>query len=112
MPKKVIKLDNLKDIEETFIQIGGNKAILGLKLLSEAMFCEKTLDNLKKQIEAEGTTSEMCQGAYSITRESPALRSYNTLIKNYQSLIKQINELLGEQISAKEKDDLEEFLSK
>ena len=36
----------------------------------------------------------MCQGEYSIDRENPALKSYNTTIKNYQALIKQITELL------------------
>ena len=52
----------------------------------------------------------MCQGAYSIDRENPALRSYNTSIKNYQSLIKQITELLPKDEKSIE-DEFDEFNS-
>ena len=67
---KKIDYKDLKSLEKTFIDMGTDKAKLGLSL------------------------TEMCQGSYSINRENPALRSYNISIKNYQSLVKQITELL------------------
>ena len=36
----------------------------------------------------------MSQGKYSIDRANPALTQYNSMIKNYQSTVKQINDLL------------------
>ena len=53
-------------------------------------------DNLVK-VEKDGVVTEMCQGNYNIDRENPALKSYNTTIKNYQALIKQITDLLPNQ---------------
>ena len=103
------KIEDLDKIEKAFEKLGGNKAILGLKLLKEAQFHEKTLETLRANIEANGATSEMCQGSYSITRENPELKSYNTMVKNYQSLIKQINDLLGTG-GGSASDELEEFL--
>ena len=36
----------------------------------------------------------MCQGEYSIERANPALNQYNSLIKNYNSTVKQIYDIL------------------
>lgn len=110
MKKEILRYKELKKIEKTFKLIKGNKSILGLTLLEEAIFCGSTLDNLKKAITADNLVDDMCQGNYSIKRENPALRSYNALIKNYQSLIKQINELLANQVVQDKPDDLENFI--
>ena len=58
--------------------------------------CEKTCWCPKK-VKKDGVVTEMCQGNYNIDRENPALKSYNTTIKNYQALIKQITDLLPNQ---------------
>ena len=54
----------------------------------------------------------MCQGSYSIDRESPAMRSYNATVKNFQSLIKQINEMLPDNDGPKEGEALMSFITK
>ena len=46
------------------------------------------------KIEDEGVVVSMCQGKYNIDRANPALSQYNMLIKNYQTCIKNINDLL------------------
>jgi hypothetical protein len=51
----------------------------------------------------------MCQGNYSIDRESPALKSYNTTIKNYQTLIKQITDLLPVETKKDVGDEFDKF---
>ena len=91
---KVVSYKDLKSLENTFVSMGTDKAKLGLALIEEATFLGKTLVVLKRKVEEDGVVTEMCQGSYSINRENPALRSYNISIKNYQSLIKQITELL------------------
>ena len=55
---------------------------------------KKTLNKLKKELTEKGVVTEMSQGKYSIDRANPALTQYNSMIKNYQSTIKQINDLL------------------
>lgn len=94
MKKKEVELSELRKIFE-----GSNdsKSKLGLSLLEKAEFMNTTLDQLRKKVEENGVVTQMCQGSYSIDRENPALRSYNTTIKNYTSIIKQLCELLPEQ---------------
>ena len=55
---------------------------------------KKTLNKLKKELVEKGVVTEMSQGKYSIDRANPALTQYNSMIKNYQSTVKQINDLL------------------
>lgn len=94
MKTKKLSYKDLEKIKSAFEEIGGDKATVGIPLVEEAMFCCETLEQLKAEIKANGVVTEMCQGNYSIQRENPALKSYNTTIKNFQSLIKQICNLL------------------
>lgn len=70
------------------------KGMLGLTLIKELEFMKKTLTNLKKELVDKGVVTEMPQGKYSIERANPALSQYNSMIKNYQSTVKQISDLL------------------
>lgn len=107
--KKVeISYDKLVDLKDTFREIGGDVEKLGISLIDEAMFCGETLTKLKEKVNADGVVTEMSQGNYSIERENPALKSYNTTIKNYQALVKQIVELLPN-ANAKTDDGFDEF---
>lgn len=85
---------DLKELEKTFKSMNNDRGRLGLNLIDEAVFLSATLEKLKDVLMNEDIVVEMQQGTYSINRSNPALASYNTSIKNYQSLIKQINELL------------------
>ena len=91
--KKVKEID-LKSLKKTFEEMDSDKGRLGLTLLDETIFMKMTLDELKKNVQDNGVVTKMCQGKYDIERANPALNQYNSLIKNYQNSIKQINELL------------------
>ena len=67
---------------------------LGLSLIDKAIFMEKTLQDLQKEIDENGVLTEMCQGAYNIERANPALQAYNVTIKNYTTVVKQLNDML------------------
>ena len=95
--KKMLAYEDLKTLKETFEKMDNDKSKLALSLLDEAYFCGDTLKKLKEKVEKDGVVTEMCQGNYNIDRENPALKSYNTTIKNYQALIKQITDLLPNQ---------------
>ena len=82
---------------------------LGLSLIAEIEFMKKTLTSLKKEINTNGVVTEMCQGKYNISRANPAITAYNAMVKNYNSTIKQVYDLLKP--SQKEmSDDFDEFL--
>ena len=90
---------NLKELKKAFEAMStedsvSNRAILGLNLVREAEFMKSTLNKLKKEITSKGVVTEMDQGKYTIDRGNPALSQYNQLVKNYQSCIKAINDLL------------------
>lgn len=88
-----IKQINFTLLKKTFDDMNNEKGMLGLALIKEAEFMKKTLTKLKKEI-GNQMVVPMDQGKYVIERANPALSPYNTMSKNYQSLIKQINDLL------------------
>lgn len=88
-----IKAVNFKSLKELFNEMDNEKGMLGLALIKEAEFMKITLTKLKREMN-KGVVTEMSQGKYSIDRANPALTQYNAMIKNYQSTIKQINDLL------------------
>lgn len=100
MAKKVI--DNLDDIEATFVAMDNDKGKVGLALLEEARFIKSTLERLKKEIQDNDMVGEMQQGSYSITRSNPALKTYNTTSDNYRKIMKQIIDLLPKEEKTKE----------
>ena len=102
--KKITDLDILK---QDFMKINDNRSKLALSLLDKAEFMEDTLQKLQNKVKKNGVVTEMCQGAYSIDRENPALKSYNTTIKNYASIIKQLNEMLP--VKTEKDDGFESF---
>ena len=89
-----IKRIDINSIKDTFEELGTDKAKLGLSLIEEAKFMKTTLTKLKRKIKSDGVVTQMCQGKYDIERANPALSQYNMLIKNYQSCINNIVNLL------------------
>lgn len=80
---------------------------LGIALLDKAVFMEKTLADLQQEITSGGVVTKMCQGSYDIDRANPALQAYNTTIKNYTTVIKQLNDMLPSE--PKKTDTFKEF---
>ena len=106
------KTYDLKSLRIVFEQINDNKSKLGLSLLDKVEFMEKTLNKLQDKIDEQGVITEMCQGRYNIDRANPALQAYNVTIKNYTSAIKQIADLLPDDISKTAGEDLMTFITK
>lgn len=101
-----IKPINFKNLKKIFNSTASEKGMLGLTLIKELEFMKKTLTKLKKELSDKGVVTEMSQGKYSIERANPALSQYNAMVKNYQSTVKQINDLLPEN-SADNFDDFD-----
>ena len=107
MAKK--KISNIQELKDTFEQLDDDKSKLALSLLDKAEFLEETLQELKIKVKLQGVITEMCQGDYSIERENPALKSYNTTVKNYTSVIKQLNDMLPNRENPNKDDGFESF---
>lgn len=99
---------DVKTLSKLFSELPDNRFKLAQNLLEKADFMEKTLDELKAKVEADGVIVEMCQGKYNIEREHPALRSYNTTIKNYSNIIKQLSDMLPK-TEQTQSDSFEDF---
>jgi len=104
--REITRLTNLyKDIEK-------NRRLSAKGLIEEAAFMRVTLTELKKSIDENGPIDEMPQGEYSILREHPALKSYNTMVQRYSSIIKQLTDLLPKEVKVVEDDDgFQEFIN-
>ena len=105
--KKIEEID-FNSIKTTIDSLENDKKELCMGLYNELVFMKKTLNDLKQNIEADGVVVVMCQGAYNINRANPSLATYNTMIKNYSSVIKQLIEIL-EKNESPENDDFDEF---
>lgn len=107
MAKK--KISDIGELKKVFLELNNNKSRLALSLLDKAEFLEKTLEELKDQVNLNGVITSMCQGEYEIDRENPALRSYNTTVKNYTSVIKQLNDMLPSEETNPKDDGFDGF---
>lgn len=63
-------------------------------LIDECAFMRATLKQLRLYIDEHGILDEMAQGNYSIIRESPAVRTYNTMVQKYSAVCKQLFDML------------------
>ena len=79
-------------------------------IYNELLFLQRTLDKLKQEIDENGTTTLFKQGAQEFIRENPALKGYNTTIKNYSNLYKQLIDMLPPVEPVEKEDPLIEFL--
>ena len=97
--REINRLTNL------FKDIDANKRLTAKGLIEEASFMKATLQELKEMIDEHGPIDEMPQGEYSILREHPALKSYNTMVQRYTNIINQLTNLHPKEDIKKEVDD-------
>lgn len=88
------KAKSLRDLKKYFENDESPRSTLAMKLIAEAEFMESTLKGLKREVKATGWVSEFKQGTQTFDRENQALKSYNTTMKNYQSALKLLNDML------------------
>ncbi len=67
---------------------------MAMNLIEELAFMKVTLEDLKEEVNESGVVTEMPQGEYSIMRENPALKSYNTMIQRYNQTLKQLDDFI------------------
>lgn len=87
--------EELERLNGFFIAIDGNQRAAVTPLIQNAAFMKVTLEDLQAAINADGATDEYQNGAnQSGIKQSANLQAYNSLIKNYASVIKNLAQLL------------------
>lgn len=91
-------------LRRIFKDLDKNQKESAIGLIEEAAFMRITLKGLKDDINEFGPVDEMPQGEYTILRESPTVKTYNTMIQRYTAACKELNNLLPKD-NPKIKDD-------
>lgn len=106
------KTKELRKLEKIFENIQEDKRQVVDKLISNATFMAEQLDCLQADIKEKGYISEYQNGENQWgTKKSPEVEIYNTMIKNYMGIIKQLTDLLPDD-SKEEADELMEFVGR
>ncbi len=89
-----------------------NKAIID-GLIQRAAYMRVMLEDWEKDIKENGCTEMFTQSINTppYERERPVARLYNTMNKNYQSIIKQLSDLVPKPETKAEDDGFEDFLN-
>lgn len=83
------------------------------KLAERAAFMAVTLDELEQDIAENGAVIIATNGnGFDVKQENPAQRSYNTMIKNYNSTIMSLDKLARECGMSATADPLLDFIAK
>lgn len=83
-------------------------------LIKRAAFMRVTLEDMEEDLDCNGFTEMFTQSEKTdpYERERPVARLYNTMNKNYQSIMKQLSEFLPEDVAGASDDDFEDFVRK
>lgn len=91
--------------------LGKDKKNIATKLCQKAAFMEVTLEELQDQINKEGAiVTEKNGNGFDVKMENPAQKTYNTMIKNYNMVIKTLADMMPEGAAAN--DELMQFIRK
>ena len=91
--------------------LGKDRKNIAVKLCQKAAFMEVTLEDLQDRINEEGAiVTETNGNGFKVTMENPAQKTYNTMIKNYNMVIKTLADMMPEGAAAN--DDLMQFVRK
>ena len=94
-----------KQLEEILKKIPNEKENEAELMAQELRFVLSTIEKLKKEIEEKGAVEHFINGKQDFLRESPAMISYNKLMKTYNTLYKNLLDLIPKE----EINDVDEF---
>ena len=108
---KLIKAE-LRKLNKFFHNMPKDKQKLLKGLKEQAAFMYATLMELQEIMNNEGPVELFEQGKQKLLREHPASKVYNSMIKNYSSVIKQLLELMPAEDKKTVEDELLAFIKK
>ena len=89
-----------------------NKAIID-GLIQRAAYMRVALEDYERDLDEKGYVEMFTQSPSTppYERERPVARLYNTMNKNYQSIIKQLGDLVPKEVKAVEDDGFTDFIA-
>ena len=93
-----------KELERILKKIPEEKSNEASLIANELKFILKTIEELKKDIETKGAVEHFINGKQDFLRESPALASYNKLMKTYDTFYKNLINLVPKEELTNEDD--------
>lgn len=83
-----------KNLNDLLQLVPDEKKPIAKKLITELNFMGSTLVKLRKTVKEEGSIELFKNGKQEMLREHPAMRLYNSTVKQYSALFKQLTALL------------------
>lgn len=106
--KKIKK--ELSRLKKLFKDLPENKKKISERLIDNAAFMSVSLEELKKDIIIYGVKETYVNGKDQFGfKESIESKTYNTMIKNYMNIIKQLNDMLPQEKKIDEKNEFDKF---
>lgn len=97
-------------LKKLFKELPNNKKKMAEKLIENASFMSITLDELKEDIKLYGVKETYVNGKDQFGfKESIESKTYNTMVKNYMNIMKQLNDMLPEEKKVNIDDEFERF---
>lgn len=84
----------MKKIDEILKKIPNEKSVEASLIADEMRFVTETIEELKQTVKETGAVEHFINGKQNFLRESPALKSYTQLMKTYDTLYKNLINLL------------------
>lgn len=107
--EKMIKKE-IGNFKKIFADMDEDKKQFAERLIQQCSFMFVTLAELQETLNEQGSIEFFVNGKQEMLREHPAAKTYNTMIKNYNSTIKQLIDMLPE--SKADSDELLDFLGR
>ena len=104
----------IKKLKQTFedLEIDSRKMQVAESLIKNAAFMAVTLEDLQAEINENGVVSTYQNGENQWgTKQSPEAQTYISLINRYNSVMKQLIDLLPEEKQKKAVDEFDEFIN-
>lgn len=102
-----------KKLEKILANVEADKVKFVKGLIENSAFIYVTLYELKEILLETGTIENFENGSQKLLREHPAMKNYNSLIKSYTTIMKQLFEFLPDAgAGTKEKDEFLNFIKK
>lgn len=111
LTKEQIIKKEMTRLKKIYSNLEDNRKKIAESLIQEAAFMRATLGELKVLIDEKGPIDEMSQGEYTILREHPAVKTYNTMIQRYTAVTKQLNDMLPKEVPKPKDDGFDEFVN-
>lgn len=100
----------IEKLEEIFKDLSEDKKRVARDLIERVAFMTVTLRILEDEIKTKGPIYDFVQGKQKMRIESPAQKSYNTMINRYTAAYKELFNLLPKEIPKEDDDGFEDFV--